>query len=48
MFTTIIMIIHLLPPEILGFLGVVSDHISDVSPEIVRPLEHVLFTIILN
>ena len=49
MFLTIfITIIHTLPPDTLGVLGVLSDHISDLSPAIIRPLEHVLFTMLLN
>ena len=46
--TIIITITHLLPPDTLGVLGVLSDHVSDISPTIIRPLEHVLFTMLLN
>lgn len=48
MFTLIVLIIHLLPPGVLNAMGAVSDTISDMSPEIVRMVEHVTFTLLLN
>lgn len=41
-------LVHALPPDVLGVLGTLSDHVSDVSPEFVRGIEHVAFTLLLN
>lgn len=41
-------IVHTLPPDVLGVLGVLSDHVSDVSPEILRGIEHIVFTMLLD
>lgn len=41
-------LVHALPPDILGVLGVLSDHISDMSPEFLRGIEHVAFSLLLN
>ena len=44
----LIMIAHMLPPDVLCVLGMLSDHISDMSPEFIRGIEHVVFTCLLN
>ena len=41
-------LIHVLPPEVLIALGAASDHVSDFSPESLRFVEHVVFTMMLN
>lgn len=41
-------LVHMLPPEVLGMLGTISDVVSDFSPAIIRPVEHVIFTLMLN
>ena len=41
-------ILHMLPPSILTILGIMSDVMSDMSPEFVRPMLHVLFAYLLN
>jgi len=41
-------VVHMLPPELLGVIGIVSDHVSDISPEFLRGVEHVVFTLMLN
>ena len=41
-------LLHMLPDTILNELGTISDHISDVSPEILRGIEHVIFTMLMN
>ena len=41
-------LVHLLPAPTLNELGAVSDIISDVSPEFLRGIEHVIFTCLLN
>ena len=41
-------VLHLLPDEALTILGLMSDVVSDMSPTILRPIEHIVFTILLN
>lgn len=41
-------LVHALPPTVLDELGQLSDLISDLSPEFVRGIEHVVFTMLLN
>ena len=41
-------VFHLLPDFILNDFGVLSDVISDFSPAILRPVEHVVFSFLLN
>ena len=41
-------VMHMLPADVLGLLGIVSDHVSDISPEFMRGVEHVVFTLMLN
>ena len=41
-------LLHMLPDPILNELGTISDHISDMSPEILRGIEHIVFTMLLN
>lgn len=41
-------LVHMLPPDVLDTLGAISDHISDLSPEFLRGIEHVLFSLLLN
>lgn len=47
-FMTLCTIMHLLPAEILNELGTISDIISDVSPEFIRGIEHIVFTMLFN
>ena len=47
-FLFICTIMHMLPATILNELGTISDIISDVSPEILRGIEHVIFSLLLN
>lgn len=47
-FPIMCIITHMLPPDVLGVLGMVSDVVSDFSPAIIRPVEHVIFTLMLN
>lgn len=47
-FIFLCVIMHALPPDVLGVLGVLSDHVSDVSPEFIRGIEHIVFTMLLN
>ena len=48
MFLLLVTITHMLPTEFLGTLGMVSDHVSDISPEFMRGLEHLFFMVLLN
>jgi len=41
-------LMHMLPPSVLSMLGLLSDVVSDCSPECLRGVEHVVFTILLN
>ena len=41
-------LVHALPPAVLDELGTLSDLISDMSPEFIRGIEHVVFTMLLN
>jgi len=41
-------VVHMLPADVLGMLGIVSDHVSDISPEFLRGVEHVVLTLMLN
>jgi len=47
-FITIKTMLIVFAPYVLGFLGHVSDYVSDISPECVRGFEHVVFTMLLN
>lgn len=47
-FLFICTLMHLLPSEILNELGQLSDVVSDMSPEILRGIEHIVFTMLLN
>lgn len=47
-FILICMFIHALPAPILNELGLISDHVSDLSPQFLRGIEHVIFTLLLN
>ena len=38
----------LLSPMILSILGMLSDRMSDMSPECFRGIEHAVFTVMLN
>lgn len=44
----IVAAIHAMPPDMLNALGTISDVISDMSPAILRPFLHVVFTMLLN
>lgn len=44
----IIVVVHLLPPGILDAMGRCSDVVSDISPDILRGIEHVVFSLLLN
>lgn len=48
MICLLIAAIHMLPPDLLDTLGTISDVMSDLSPAILRPLLHVVFTMFLN
>ena len=48
LFVLMCIVMHMLPPELLGVLGIVSDHVSDISPEFLRGVEHVIFSLFLN
>jgi len=48
LFTIMCTLVHLLPAPILSEFGAVSDVISDMSPEFLRGIEHVIFTCLLN
>lgn len=48
MFTLLCMLMHTLPAPILNELGQLSNHVSDMSPEFLRGIEHVAFTLLLN
>ena len=41
-------LLHMLPAEILNELGTISDIISDLSPELLRGVEHIVFSLLLN
>ena len=41
-------LMHALPTPILNELGQLSNLISDMSPEFLRGIEHVIFTLLLN
>ena len=41
-------LLHMLPPTVLNELGQLSDLVSDLSPEFIRGVEHVIFTMLLN
>ena len=41
-------IVHMFPPDVLDTLGAISDVVSDLSPEFLRGIEHVVFAILLN
>ena len=41
-------LLHMLPPTVLNELGAMSDVISDLSPEILRGIEHIVFSLLLN
>ena len=47
-FVLLCALVHTLPPQLLDELGTLSDLISDLSPEFVRGIEHVVFTMLLN
>ena len=42
------MIVHTLPAPILNELGQLSNYVSDLSPEFIRGIEHIVFTMLLN
>ena len=44
----IIQITHLLPASVLDAMGQASDIVSDLSPDILRGIEHVVFSLLLN
>lgn len=47
-FIVLCTLVHLLPDPFLNELGAMSDVISDMSPEILRGIEHIVFTMLLN
>ena len=47
-FLLVCTLVHMLPPGVLGTLGILSDVVSDCSPEFLRGIEHVVFTVLLN
>ena len=47
-FMTLCTLLHMLPPHLLNELGQLSDLVSDLSPEFIRGIEHVIFTMLLN
>ena len=48
MLIAIIQIIHLLPASVLDAMGQCSNLVSDLSPDILRGIEHVVFSLLLN
>ena len=48
LFLALCMLMHALPDPVLNTLGLISDHISDMSPEFIKGIEHVIFTMLLN
>ncbi|MBR3160043.1 MAG: hypothetical protein IKF14_13230 [Atopobiaceae bacterium] len=48
MFLYLCAFMHTLPAPVLNELGIISNHVSDVSPEFLRGIEHVVFTLMLN
>lgn len=48
MLSAIITLISILPPEVLNAFGAASDVVSDMSPEFLRGIEHIVFTMMLN
>lgn len=47
-FFILCMLMHALPAPVLDVLGQASNHISDMSPEFLRGIEHIVFTMLLN
>lgn len=47
-FALLCVLMHALPAPLLDELGQLSDIVSDMSPEIIRGIEHVVFTMLLN
>ena len=47
-FLILCMLAHALPAPILNELGTISDIVSDFSPEFLRGIEHIVFTMLLN
>ena len=47
-FLLVCTIVHMFPPDVLDTLGAISDVVSDCSPEFLRGIEHVVFTVLLN
>ena len=47
-FMTLCALLHMLPAHLLNELGQLSDLVSDMSPEILRGIEHIVFTMLLN
>ena len=47
-FFMVCVLVHALPVDVLVALGQLSDVVSDLSPEFVRGIEHIAFTLLLN
>ena len=47
-FITLKTMLLVFAPQILMTLGHISDYVSDISPECVRSIEHIVFTMLLN
>lgn len=47
-FLVVCVLMHALPAQLLDELGQISDLVSDMSPEFLRGIEHVVFTMLLN
>jgi hypothetical protein len=41
-------LVHTLPAPVLNELGQLSDLVSDLSPEFIRGIEHIVFSMLLN
>ena len=48
LFFVLCMLVHALPAPIINELGAISDIVSDMSPEFIRGIEHIVFTMLLN
>lgn len=48
LFITLKTMLLVFAPYVLEFLGHVSDYTSDISPEFLKGIEHIVFTMLLN
>jgi len=48
LFITIKTLLLVFAPQVMMYLGHVSDYVSDISPECLKGIEHIVFTMLLN